>query len=71
MFKNFIMSIMFKKGAKAGAKVLVAALIAATPFLKEHGIDITVDEAVLTAAVVMALEMGRNFIKQKYNIKGL
>lgn len=71
MFKNFIMSIMFKKGAKAGAKVLVAALISATPFMRQHGIDISIDEAILTAAIVAGLEMLRNFVKQKYNLKGI
>ena len=66
---DFAYKIMIQKGMKRASKALVAMLIATTPMFKHYGIDISVNEAVLSAVVLMFMEMGLNYLKNKMGVK--
>ena len=66
---SFLWGLMFKKGAKAGAKA-VAAYLLSLP-LEQYGISLDINQAAFIAAAVAIMEMGRNYLKQRWGVRGL
>ena len=71
--KDFLYSVMLKKGIRVLVKVIVSFIISVkvASFLQSIGVtvDITTMEAGLTALFASVTEMLRNYLKQKHGMK--
>ncbi len=71
--KDFLYSVMLKKGIRVLVKVIVSFIISVkvASFLQSIGVtvDITTMEAGLTASFASGAEMLRNYLKQKHGMK--